>query len=75
MKAERSATLERRCRLLRPIRDRQGRPHFDETPLILREIDNVGRHILLVEFADGSSTFVFPDEIESCDAQSAGWSH
>ncbi len=75
MNAESSATLERRCRLLRPIRDRQGRPHFGETARILREIENLGRHIMLVEFADGSSTFVFPDEVESCDAPSAGWNH
>lgn len=56
-----------RCRLLRPIRDRHGNIHFREFPLILRELVSLGRQMLLVQFADGSTTFVFPDEVSDCE--------
>jgi hypothetical protein len=52
------------CRLCRPIRDRSGRSRFSETPIIVREVLNLERHMYLVKFADGATTFVFPDEIE-----------
>ncbi len=51
------------CRLLRPIRDRAGRVHFGESPIILREMVNLDRQMLLVQFGDGSTTFVFPEEV------------
>lgn len=54
---------ENRCRLLRPIRDREGRARFREQPRILREMENLERHMFLVEFEDGATTFVFPHEI------------
>jgi hypothetical protein len=26
-------------------------------------VDNLGRHMLLVQFDDGATTFLFPDEV------------
>jgi hypothetical protein len=62
-----SSNSARRCRLLQPIRDRQGNIHFAEFPLILRELVNLGRQMLLVQFGDGSTTFVFPEEVSDCE--------
>ena len=59
-----SSVSDEHCNLRRPIRDRPGHNHFQEDPLILREIDNLERRLYLVRFNDGSETFVFPDEIE-----------
>lgn len=61
-----SGLVGRRCRLLRPIRDREGRTRFGERPQILREIDNLGRRMYLVQFPDGATTFVFPHEVSLC---------
>jgi len=52
------------CHLRRPIRDHAGRSRFSEAPVILREMSNLDRRMFLVKFADGATTFVFPDEIE-----------
>ncbi len=52
------------CNLRRPIRDRAGRSRFDERPVIVREMLNLDRRMFLVKFADGATTFVFPEEIE-----------
>lgn len=54
------------CRLLRPIRDREGRLRYEEHPRILRRITNLEREMFLVRFDDGATTFVFPDEIVPC---------
>ena len=64
---EQSTFTARRCRLLRPVRDRHGNVHFGELPLILRELVNLGRQMLLVQFGDGSTTFVFPEEVSDCE--------
>jgi hypothetical protein len=64
---EQSTNTVRRCRLLRPIRDRHGNIHFGELPLILRELVNLGRQMLLLQFGDGSTTFVFPEEVSDCE--------
>ena len=53
----------RYCRLVRAVRDSHGRHRFTEQPLIVREVDNLGRHMLLVQFDDGSTTFLFPAEV------------
>jgi hypothetical protein len=53
----------RHCRLLRAVRDNSGRNRFTEEPLIVREVDNLGRHMLLVQFEDGTTTFLFPTEV------------
>ncbi len=51
------------CRLLKPVRDRAGRSRFNEPARILREVFNLERRMFLVQFADGATTFLFPDEI------------
>jgi hypothetical protein len=53
----------RRCRLLRPVRDPQGRMRFAERPIILREVRNLDRSMYLVRFSDGATTFLFPNEL------------
>jgi hypothetical protein len=55
--------IGRQCLLLRPVRDRQGHMRFNEKPKILREVNNLNRRMFLVEFGDGSTTFLFPDEV------------
>jgi hypothetical protein len=54
----------RQCRLRRPVRDREGRSRFGETALIIQELRNLERLMYLVRFEDGSTTFLFPEEIE-----------
>lgn len=53
----------RYCLLKRPIRDRDGVSHFNEKPRVVRELTNLGRRMFLVEFSDGTTTFLFPDEV------------
>ena len=36
---------------------------FNERPEIVREVDNLNRRMFLVRFDDGSTTFLFPDEV------------
>jgi hypothetical protein len=57
------AVVGRNCRLLRPVRDHEGRNRFGEKPRILREVTNLDRHMYLVQFDDGATTFLFPDEV------------
>ena len=57
------AVTGKHCRLLRPVRDREGHSHFTEQPLILKEINTLDRHMYLVKFDDGATTFVFPHEM------------
>ncbi len=52
------------CRLLRPIRDHEGRERFRDRPQIIRQVDNLDRRMYLVRFGDGATTFVFPHEVE-----------
>jgi hypothetical protein len=54
----------RQCHLRRPIRDHSGRSRFQEMPVILREVFNLERHMYLVRFSDGATTFVFPEEVD-----------
>jgi hypothetical protein len=54
---------EKRCRLVGSIRDHNGRVRFGEQPTILREVDNLDRHMFLVQFDDGATTFLFPHEV------------
>ena len=53
----------RYCQLKRPVRDREGVSHFKEKPKVLREVMNLDRRLILVEFSDGSTTFLFPEEV------------
>ena len=57
------AMVGRHCRLLQPVRDHQGRSRFNEQPVIVREVNNLDRRMLLVQFDDGSTTFLFPNEV------------
>ena len=61
--AEREEIIGRQCLLLKPVRDREGHMRFNEKPKILREVNNLNRRMFLVQFEDGSTTFLFPDEI------------
>lgn len=56
-------TVGKICQLLKPIRTKDG-AKFNERPRILREIHNLDRIMYLVQFADGSTSFLFPDEIK-----------
>jgi len=51
------------CKLLRPVRDKQGRNRFVEQPKIIREVNNLDRRMFLVQFDDGCTTFLFPEEV------------
>lgn len=53
----------RHCHLLKPVRDQQGQSRFTERPVVLREVNNLDRRMFLVQFEDGSTTFLFPDEV------------
>jgi len=55
--------IEKRCRLVGPVRDHNGRLHFREEPKTPREVYNLDRHMFLVQFADGATTFLFPHEV------------
>ena len=57
------AVAGRNCRLLKPVRDHEGRTRFGEKPRIVREISNLERRMYLVQFDDGATTFLFPDEV------------
>jgi len=57
------AVVGRQCRLLKPVRDHDGRSRFAEKPTILRELSNLERKMYLVQFNDGATTFLFPDEV------------
>lgn len=57
------AVVGRHCRLQRAVRDQQGRTRFTERPQVLRDVNNLGRRMFLVQFDDGSTTFLFPDEV------------
>lgn len=54
---------ERRFRLLKPVRDQQGKSRFEEKPRLLRVVNNLDRHMYLVQFDDGTTTFLFPNEV------------
>jgi hypothetical protein len=45
------------------VRDHDGRNRFSEQPRILREVNNLDRRMYLVQFDDGATTFLFPDEV------------
>jgi hypothetical protein len=63
MEVNRDSIVGRHCRLVRPVRDTQGISRFTEEPVILRTLDNLGRQMYLVQFEDGTTTFLFPNEI------------
>jgi Ni,Fe-hydrogenase III large subunit len=56
-------TIDKFCRVVKPIRDKAGRIRFNEMARMINEVENLGRRMYLVRFDDGSTTFLFPDEI------------
>jgi hypothetical protein len=46
------------------VTDRKGQTRFEERPTVLNEIYNLGRHLYLAQFADGTSMHLFRHEIE-----------
>lgn len=58
-----STQIEKRCRLIGLVRDTTGRVRFNEQPTIVREVNNLDRHMFLVRFDDGATTFLFPHEV------------
>jgi len=63
MEASNVAVTGKHCRLLKPVRDREGHTHFSEQPLIVQVIKNLDRCMYLVKFDSGTTTFVFPHEM------------
>jgi hypothetical protein len=61
---ESEGIIGRHCLLLKPVRDREGQMRFSEKPRIVREVNNLNRRMFLVEFSDGRTTFLFPDEVD-----------
>ncbi len=61
--ANNAAVVGRFCKLQKPVRDHDGRSRFSESPRILREMNNLDRRMYLVQFDDGATTFLFPDEV------------
>jgi hypothetical protein len=56
-----------RLRGKKGVRGRQTMIEPGNHGAIVYEIDNLGRHLILVEWNDDSSVYVFPDEIEITD--------
>jgi len=63
MESINTEVVGRHCRLIGLVRDHQGRSRFKEQPRIIREVNNLDRRMFLVQFDDGSTTFLFPDEV------------
>lgn len=55
--------IGKHCKLQRPVRYHEGRSRFSEQPRIIREVNNLDRRMYLVQFDDGATTFLFPDEV------------
>jgi len=60
---EHTPSTNQYCRLNAPVRDHDGRIHFQEHPRVLRKVSNLDRQMFLVQFEDGATTFLFPDEV------------
>jgi len=53
-----------RCRARREIRTHAGNVRPSAVGTIISEIDNLGRHLLQVNWGSGICAYVFPDEVE-----------
>lgn len=53
-----------RCRAKKTLRAHEARLEPDSQGTIVHEIDNLGRQMILVQWDDDSSLYMFPDEIE-----------
>jgi len=54
----------RRCRATKMVRTHEAKIEPERRGTIVHEIENLGRRMVLVEWDDNSSLYVFPDEIE-----------
>lgn len=57
----------RRCRATRQITDQHGLTARFTEGTIRYDLDNIGRHLFLVEWDNGVVNYVFPFEIEMID--------
>lgn len=57
-----ATTSTQYCKMVAPVRDSSGRIRFEQ-PRVLREVSNLDRRMFLVQFEDGGTTFLFPDEV------------
>jgi len=55
-----------RCCTVRHIMTRDGLLRCDTHGTIRYEMDNLGRHLVFVEWDNGMDVFMFPEEIEIC---------
>ncbi len=58
----------RRCRTIRFVRTVAGDLRRDSLGTIRHEVDNLDRHLVFVEWDQGFTVPVFPNEIEEIDA-------
>ena len=59
-----------RCRAKRVVRTPETKIEPERRGTILHEIENLGRRMVLVQWDDNASLYVFPDEIEIDEKQS-----
>jgi hypothetical protein len=53
-----------RCRAMRAVRDHQGLIRRSTEGTIRHQMDNLGRHLISVQWDGGITQYVFPSEIE-----------
>jgi hypothetical protein len=53
-----------RCRATRQIRTHAGNVQLSAEGTIISEIDNLGRHLIEVDWQNGVRAYVFPHEID-----------
>jgi hypothetical protein len=61
-----------RCRARTEIRTHVGRIAAFTEGVIVSETDNLGRHLLMVEWENGLCAYAFPNDIEIIDGDVAG---
>jgi len=61
-----------RCRATRQIRTPGGNVQLLAEGTIISEIDNLGRHLIEVDWEGGVRAYVFPDEVEIVSDQRPG---
>jgi hypothetical protein len=54
----------RRCRAKKMVRTHDAKIEPERRGTIVHETENLGRRMVLVQWDDNSSLYVFPDEIE-----------
>lgn len=56
-----------RCRAKTTVRAHEAKIESERLGTIVHEIENLGRRMILVEWDDDASLYVFPEEIEITD--------